>query len=78
MKSKNLRVVRSGRVSLVTDPVSDLAAIQGPVRHAWWSFWVSVQGGAFRLARHFGGSWSVPWVIGQVASWASRLERLTR
>lgn len=62
----------------MTDPVFELAVIQGPVRHVWWSFWVGVGGRCLRYAIDHGGPWSFPWVVGNLASSIARLERWTR
>lgn len=60
------------------DPVAQLAEIQGPVRHAWWSFWSAVEGAAFRLSFRWGGRCSLARVVGEIAAWLRQLERLTR
>lgn len=60
------------------NPVDQLKAIQGPARHAWWGFWVGVQGWAFQRVMRGAGRGSPSWVLGHVAAKLARLERWTR
>jgi len=64
--------------ALMHDPVAILASRQGPARHAWWRFWVRVQGWAFSRALNGGGEWSPSWVLGWIAAFLGKLERYTR
>jgi hypothetical protein len=77
--SSFLRGARCGRaVRLMSDSLSELKRIQGPFRHAWWLFWVRLQGWFFSRSLRGSGPWSPSWVAGHVSAQLARLERWTR